>query len=423
VQLVGQNLAEMGLPAALVRMQEAPSAELQASTIGFLLVLTVPLVLILIVLAFVVVPGIANSSEILQVVAITLLALPVYAVRAVPMAMMDREMQFGRVAAVEAADTIGFNCFALTAALLGLGVFSLSGAVPFGATLGTLVTWIVRRRFVRRPRFDFARVRPLIGFGSRVSVLGMLYLGRDLGFVTVIGAIGGTSMAGYYAMAKRFFSFPVALSAAVSRVTLPALSQSGSQRSARAARMLGQIALVCGLPMALLVGAIQPLVTVLLGSRWLPTCDIVIFGALSMMLVASLAAPMNAYFLAEGKPDAPVAAIGLELIVSLALTALLIEGLHSSGIGIAMSIGSLASAVVLLRSAGPTVRRGATAMGRAIAIAFVAAVAGQLLPVHDGLAGLAASLAAACATWLALSTLFSKPEMASVLSRARTLIP
>ena len=67
------------------------------------------------------------------------------------MAMMDREMSFGRVAAVEAADTVGFNLFALAAALAGLGVFSLAGAVPFGAMLGDDVAWLIQRSARRTP--------------------------------------------------------------------------------------------------------------------------------------------------------------------------------------------------------------------------------------------------------------------------------
>ena len=61
----------------------------------------------------------------------------------------------------------------------------------------------------------------------------MLYLGRDLGFVTIVGAVGGAPVAGFYAMAKRLFSFPTALAAAVARVTFPALSKSDRERPQR----------------------------------------------------------------------------------------------------------------------------------------------------------------------------------------------
>lgn len=422
IQLVGQNLAELGLPAALVRMQETPSAELQRATIGFLLAVTSGIVLAVLLLAFVIAPALGASSKALQVIATTLVALPIYAARAVPMAMFDRELRFGRVAAVEAADTVGFNLFALAGALGGLGVFSLAGAVPIGAILGGVVAWLSPAA-VRFPRFDLTPVKPLIGFGSRVSLLGILYLGRDLGYVTVISAIGGTPMAGFYAMAKRLFSFPTALAAAVARVMLPTLSQSGEERPLRTSRMLGQIALVCGLPLAVVAGAIQPLITVVLGTEWLPTSDIVLFGSLGMLLGASMASSINSFCLAEGRPNPPVAAVTVELTVGFALAAALIGSLEETGIGIAMSIGAASGAAILLRAVTPQVRAGSVTVARVVAITALAGLAGQLLPVSNDATGLAASICVSGIAWLALATVLVHEDMSRMFGMIRSLLP
>jgi lipopolysaccharide exporter len=422
VQLVGQNIAELGLPAALVRLPEPPSIELQASTIGFLLIVTSTVVVAVLATTFLILPAFDLSGDVLRVVSITLLALPIYAARAVPLAMLDRKMSFGRVAAVEAADTIGFNLFALAAALAGLGVFSLAGAVPVGAMLGAGIAWLTPSA-ARLPRFELSRVKPLIGFGSRVSVLGMLYLGRDLGFVAIIGAIGGAPMAGFYGMAKRLFSFPTALSAAVARVMLPALSQSGDQRPMRTASMLGQVAIVCGLPLALIAGAIQPFIRVVLGPEWLPTSNIVLFGSLSMMLVASLAVPINSFFLAEGKPNAPVMAVSAELVVGFLLVAALVASFDEAGIGIAMSVGTVVSVAILLATTHPLVRAGTSRVIRITVITALSAAAGQLLPVSYDWTGLLASLCASAIAWLALGSVFLHGELAQVLGMVRRLSP
>jgi O-antigen/teichoic acid export membrane protein len=422
VQLVGQNIAELGLPAALVRMREPPSAELQASTMGFLLVVTSAAVVAVLLTTFLILPALDASGDVLRVVSITLLALPIYAARAVPLAMLDRKMSFGRVAAVEAADTIGFNLFALAAALAGLGVFSLAGAVPVGAVLGAAVAWLTPGA-VRLPRFNLSRVKPLISFGSRVSVLGMLYLGRDLGYVTIIGAIGGAPMAGFYGMAKRLFSFPTALSAAVARVMLPALSQSGDQRPARTAGMLGQVAIVCGLPLALIAGAIQPFINVVLGPEWLPTSDIVLYGSLSMMLVASVAVPINSFFLAEGKPNAPVLAVGVELAMGFLLVAALVGSFDEAGVGVAMSAGTAVSVAILLASTQPQIRAGVGQVARVTAITFLAAAAGQLIPVPYDAAGMLAALCVSAIVWLALAAAFVRDEMGRIVGSIRALKP
>jgi O-antigen/teichoic acid export membrane protein len=389
---------------------------------GFLLVVTSAAVAATLVTTFVILPAFDVSGDVLRVVSITLLALPIYAARAVPMAMLDRKMSFGRVAAVEAADTIGFNLFALAAALAGLGVFSLAGAVPVGAVLGAAVAWVAPTT-ARVPRFELSLVKPLIGFGSRVSALGMLYLGRDLGYVTLIGAIGGAPMAGFYGMAKRLFSFPTALAAAVARVMLPALSQSGTERPARAARMLGQIALICGLPLALVAGAIQPLIDVVLGPEWLPTTDIVLYGSLAMMLGASVASTINSYCLAEGKPNLPVLAIGVELGVGFLFVATLVGALDEAGIGIAMSVGAAASAAVLLATVDPRVRSGGGKLVRVVVITLIAAAAGQLLPVSYDAGGLLAALGASAIVWLALAAVALRAETIRVMGMIRGLAP
>jgi PST family polysaccharide transporter len=422
VQLVGQNVAELGLPAALVRMPEAPSAELQRATIGFLLLVTSTAVIAVAATTFVLLPVLGASSAVLNVIAITLLALPVYAARAVPMAMFDRELRFGRVAAVEAADTIGFNLFALIAAIAGLGAYSLAGGVPVGAVLGAITAWAAPG-MVRRPTWELRRVRPLIGFGSRVSVLGMLHLGRDLGYVTIIGALGGAPMAGFYGIAKRLFSFPTALSAAVTRVMLPTLSQSGDQRLERTARMLGQIALVCGLSLALVAGAVQPLISLILGDQWLPTTDIVIYGSLGMLLLASVASPINSFFLAEGRPNPPLLSVTAELLTGLGLVAVLIGGLDEAGIGIAMSVGQLVAVAILLAAVVPRVRDGAAVAARVAVVTGLAIVAAQLLPVANDVGGLLAALAVSGLAWLALAALLVREPLFRVVGKVRSLLP
>jgi PST family polysaccharide transporter len=402
-------------------MPEQPGAELQAATIGFLLSVTLAGAAAALLLSFAVLPALGVSSDVTRVIAITLLALPVYAARAVPMAMMDRELRFGRVAAVEAADTVGFNLFALAAAIAGLGAFSLAGAVPVGALLGAIVAWSVQGS-VRLPRFEPSRVRPLIGFGGKVSALGILYLGRDLGYVTLVSAIGGAPMAGFYGMSKRLFSFPTALAAAVARVMLPTLSQSGGERLHRAARMLGQVALVCGLPLALVAGGIQPLIRIVLGPEWLPTSDIVLYGSLAMLLGASVASPINSFCLAEGEPDTPVVAIAVELLIGFAVAAELIGVLDEAGIGIAMSAGAITSATILLLRSPGAVRAGAGKVARVAAISFLAATAGQLLPVGEDIFGLIASLAVIGLVWVTLAAVLLREDLWRSIGLARSVV-
>jgi len=192
VQLVGQRAAELGLPAAVVRMDEAPSARMQSAIWGFLLVSSTLLAALLLLAAFALAPALGVDGSTLDAIAVAGCAIPFYAARAMPMALMERELRFGRVAIVETADTLAFNGFALAAALAGLGAFSLSGAVAVGGLAGMASAWSLQR-FARRPSLELEPVRPLIGFGAQVSVLQGVYLIRELGFVSLSWSTRGLS--------------------------------------------------------------------------------------------------------------------------------------------------------------------------------------------------------------------------------------
>lgn len=421
VQLVGQRTAELGLPAALIRLGDDPQPRLQSAVAGVMLSFATFLSGLLFLTAFAVVPTIGQRSETLEVIAIASVAMPLYAARAMPMVLMERKLAFGRVAIVETADTLAFNGFALLAALAGLGAFSLSGAVPAGALAGVAAAWAIQP-FARRPRLELEPVRPLIGFGVRVSILQGIYLLRELGFVGIVAAIGGTSVAGYYAMAKRLFSFPIALTSAVARVSFPALSRDVELRPKRAAQIATYTAIVAGLPLALVAGAAQPLIAVVLGEEWMPTADVVLIASLGMMLTASACATMVSSFMADGDASYPLASAISESAVLLALAALLTASMGEAGVGIALTVSTLVGTAVLALGSHPLLRRSLIAVGRSILIAAAACGAAQALGVANDLVGLVATIVAAAVVWLALEAIFDRRDLRDLIGLARPML-
>jgi PST family polysaccharide transporter len=419
--MVGQRAAELGLPAALVRMDEEPPRQLQRAILGFLMITSLGLAITLLLAAFVVAPALGEHGRTFRVIAIATSAIPFYAARAIPMALMERQLRFGRVAVVETADTLAFNGFALLAALAGLGAFSLSGAVAVGAISGMGAAWALQP-FARRPSLNLSPVRPLIGFGVQVSLLQGVYLLRELGFVTLVAGVGGTSAAGFYAMAKRLFSFPIALTSAVGRVSFPALSREPEKRYARAAAAASYTAIAAGLPLALVAGAIHPLINVVLGSEWQPTADIVLLGSLGMMLIASADATMVSLALAEGKPSKPLGAAIAETTVSLALVAILIGPMNEAGIGLTMTVSAIVATVWLAWKTHPSVVRSLGAVAKASVIAAIAAGAGQLAGSGESALDLILSLTAVTVVWVALEAIFSRADMTRIFSIVRPLL-
>ncbi len=421
VQLVGQRAAELGLPAALVRLEDDPSPRVQSAVAGVMLLAAIGISGLLILIAFVVVPVAGGASETLRVIAVASAAMPLYAARAMPMVLMERKLAFGRVAIVETADTLAFNGFALLAALAGLGAFSLSGAVPAGALAGLAAAWAIQP-FVRRPRLELDPVRPLFGFGIRISILQGIYLLRELGFVTIVAAIGGAPVAGFYAMAKRLFSFPLALTSAVARVAFPALSRDPELRPQRAAKIAAYTAIVAGLPLALVAGAAQPLISVVLGDEWMPTADVVVIGSLGMMLTASACATMVSSFMAEGDANFPLGSAISESLVAFALAALLTTSIGEAGVGLALTVSTLVGTAALAIGAHPTVRRSLFAVAKASAIAAAAAGAAQAFDFGNDVSGLLLSLGVVTFAWAILELVFSRAELLRIARLAKPLL-
>jgi O-antigen/teichoic acid export membrane protein len=421
VQLVGQRAAELGLPAALVRQKAGPTRRQQAAVAGLMLSLAILLSGLLFAIAYLLAPALGWSSPALRTIAVSSAAMPFYAGRAMPMVLMERELKFGRVALVETADTLAFNGFALAAALAGLGAFSLAGAVPAGGLAGMVAAWVAQP-FFRRPSLDLEPIRGLLGFGLKISLIQGINLARELAFVGILAAVGGTAVAGFYAMAKRLFSFPIALTSAVFRVSFPTLSRDPGLRPGRTAKIATYTAIGAGLPLALIAGSASPLIGVLLGHEWLPAADIVLVGSLGMMLTASANATMLSYALAEGTTRAAIAATVVEALLVCALAALLTVPLGESGIGLALTVSTIVATGILAVGTHRLVRRSLLNVAKTTLIAAVATGAGLLLDAGDDLAGLAASLAIVGSSWLLLEVAFSRSDLSQVIRLVRPLL-
>lgn len=421
IQLAGQRLAEMGMPAALIGQEAEPSASQQEAVAGAMLLISLLLSGALFAVAFAVAPALNVDSEALRVIAVSAAAMPFYAGRAVPTALMERRLRFGRVALVETADTLTFNAFALAAAIGGLGAFSLAGAVPAGALASLLAAWALQP-FARRPILRFAPLRPILRFGSQITLVQIVNVTREVGFVALITAVGGSAMAGFYAMARRLFSFPIALTGAVARVSFPALSRSRSLRAGRAANAALYAAIVAALPLALVAGAVQPLIAVVLGDTWAPTTDIVLAGSLGMMVAASANATMVGYALAEERLGSVVSAAVFDTLLACVLALTLTASLGETGIGLALTISSLGAMVVLAIRTHPTLRRSLFAIAKMALISGLAVLAAQLVGASSDVAGLAVTLATVAAVWFPLQLLFFRAEVASLANLVKPLL-
>jgi O-antigen/teichoic acid export membrane protein len=422
IQAVAQVTSGAGLSAALIRQPEDPSEHQQRAVTGFLFVTGLAFFALTAAAALAGMPALGVHGDALGVIAATAVAVPIYALRAVPMVLLERHLRFGRVAIVETAETLAFNAFALGGALAGLGAYSLAGGVPAAAAAGLLTV-----RTLHRPgtglSFDLSAVRALAHFGLRASALQVLTLARGLGFVTLVTAIAGTSVTGFYAMATRLFAFPAALASAVQRVSFPALSRSPEERPRRAARAVALSAVLASLPLALLAGSSHTLVEVLLGDRWLPTVDVVLTSSPGVLLGASAIPAMVGLALSQGRPGGPIAAV-VGSAIAIALVGLAtVPGLGATGVGIATTVSACVNASMLALHTEREMRAAAAPVAKALAIGALATGVGYLVPLPEDWLGLVARLALVTAAWSSLGMWLMRPDLLAALRIARPMVP
>jgi lipopolysaccharide exporter len=422
VQSVAQVTSGAGLSAALIRQPDDPSPHQQRAVTGFLFATGLAFAAVTAGAALAALPAAGVHGDALGVIAITGVAVPIYALRAVPMVLLERHLRFGRVAVVETAETLAFNAFALAGALAGLGAYSLAGGVPVAAAAGLLVV-----RTMHRPgtgiAFDLGAIRPLAHFGLRASALQTLTLVRGLGFVTLITALAGTSTTGFYAMATRLFAFPTALASAVQRVSFPALSRSLRERPRRAARAAALSAVLVSLPLALLAGCAHTLVTVLLGERWLPTVDLILASSPGILLGASVIPAMVGLALSQGRPGGPIVAVIGSAAALIGVGIALVPPLDAAGVGLAATAGATLNAAMLAAHTEREMRGAVAPVAQALAIGLVAAAAGYLAPLPETVLGLVARIAISAGVWTGLGVWLMRPVLQDALRVARPMLP
>jgi O-antigen/teichoic acid export membrane protein len=205
---------------------------------------------------------------------------------AVPNALLERRLQFGKIAFVDiGAQTVGFS-LSVVCALLGAGAASLVIG-PLAATgIATLASFLYARWLpTARPSRESAR--KLFGFGSHLTVFGIVAFWALNIDNLLIGRFVGPTQLGFYNRAYMLMLLPMQqVGGALNRVLLPVLSAVREDRE----RMRRAVIRVCRsnavILCPLLIGlacVAHNFVLVLFGHRWL--------GAVPLLAILALSGP------------------------------------------------------------------------------------------------------------------------------------
>lgn len=411
---------EEGITAALIRRDKPPSAAEQQALTAFTLTVGTVVAVGACVLAFVLLPLAGLNEELVRVTAIGSISLALASLRLIPSLLLIRRFAYGRLAVIEVSETLSFYAFALPAAAIGLGAYSLAGALPIAAAMGALVANVVQK-WTRGLRWNFSLVRPLLGFGAWASATLPLQLAREVTFVSLLVAMAGQPMAGFYGLSQRLLAIPLAIYVAVSRAAFPAFSrtEAEAERRQRSTQAIRVAALAATLPLALAAGAARPAVSVLFGQTWLPAADIVVAAALGILLTASVGAVVASLALAEGDTRTPFIASVAHFAVTVGLGLLLVPPLGALGAGIAAGAGNAVFSLWLLVRARSVALATRGPLARIVAVAVVAATAGLTATTGGSFRDLFTALAAVAMAWTVATLLLARDEARLLVALGR----
>jgi polysaccharide transporter, PST family len=207
------------------------------------------------------------------------------------LALMNRRLRFGHLAAVDLISNLVGTVAGITAAALRFSYWSIVLGQVMTTVAALILAWALVGWIPRRPRLVFS-ARQLLGFGGNVTTFNTLnYFARNLDNI-LIGKFAGEGALGHYDRAYKLLLFPLSqITTPVGKVATPLLSRILSEVDLykRAYFRLLEVIMLLTFPGVIFAGIhSQAVVTLVLGPQWYYASQI--FAVLS---IGALFAPIS----------------------------------------------------------------------------------------------------------------------------------
>jgi PST family polysaccharide transporter len=246
-----------------------------------------------------------HEPQVIPVLHVLSISFFVGALGVVPTAVLNRAMEFKKLALVQTAAAILSTIIAISVALAGGKVWSLvfgTLSVVFATTIGVWMFAPVRLKFV----FDSDAARRMLKFGLNLSGFHIFnYFSRNADNL-LVGKFLGSVALGYYQMGYMLMTYPLQnFTLMVTQVVYPAMAKfHDDHRRLRAAylRIAALVALVT-IPVMLGLSITAPsFVRVFLGPPWMPVATLLmVFAPLGAL--QSIYATIGVIYNTQGRTD------------------------------------------------------------------------------------------------------------------------
>ena len=222
--------------------------------------------------------------------------------KTIPAILMERRLDFRRIAAVDIAETLTFYVTALVLAFAGFEVWSFIIAALLRSLTATVLIYFLSD-WTPSAYFKPSLVKGLVRFGLPYQGNTMLGFIKDAVTPLFVGVYSGAAAVGFVNWAKSSACAPLMLSEAFGRVAFPAFSRIQGDRDllARAIeRSIRGITLVMFPVCALMIALGPEIVRVVFTEKWMPALQAYYFYCTAPLFVG-VALPMYSAILALGK--------------------------------------------------------------------------------------------------------------------------
>jgi PST family polysaccharide transporter len=246
-----------------------------------------------------------HEPQIIPVLQVLSVSFFLGALSVVPTAILNRAMDFKRLALVQTAAAIIGTTVAISVALAGGKVWSLvSGtlSIVFCTTVGVWILAPFRLKFV----FDREAARRILKFGLNLSGFHIFnYFSRNADNL-LVGKFLGSLALGYYQMGYMLMTYPLQnFTLMVTQVVYPAMAKfhDDHQRLRAAYLRISALVALVTFPVMLGLGVTAPsFVRVFLGPRWAPVAALLMVFA-PLGAIQSIYATVGVLYNTQGRTD------------------------------------------------------------------------------------------------------------------------
>ena len=268
--------------------------------------------------------------------------IPIILLGAVPRILLERELNYKRIAEIEVISIVVFQFVALAGAWLGQGAWALAWAFVTQQLLAS-VLFFRTAGYQYRPKWNWNRVKAILAFGASYSTANWIGQAKILVNPLIVARFGGAEAVAFVALSMRaatLFSLITRTTGRLSLATMPRFRQDGERMSRAVTEGMHAHILLIG-PMLVVAGVALPtLLPRVYDATWLPVLDIFPFIAVATLVQSGFSMHMSALITA-GRNGAVGWCNTLHLVLIAGATVVLVPRLGAIGYGVAEGVAAL----------------------------------------------------------------------------------